>query len=240
MGLKNKNKKRDGERAEGSVVSNGGGRIITDSRFAAVHSDPRFQQVPKHKAKVAIDSRFDSVFSDKRFSSSTAPLDKRGRPKKRNPQNPLRHYYRMEEHRDKEDAEEKQDSGSEGSERVTDVAKTAKLKTESEKSESGSESESEDGAVSAESESTGSESESEDEAVSAESESTTDTDEEDEADVCEEEEAEPQVPLRSLITKESILFLPYLFWELREAFQNWKRQQGCLVSWLSLQFHGGA
>lgn len=36
----------------------GGGKVVTDSRFAAVHYDPRFQRFPKAKAKVEIDERF--------------------------------------------------------------------------------------------------------------------------------------------------------------------------------------
>lgn len=36
----------------------GGGKVVTDSRFAAVHHDPRFQRFPKAKAKVEIDERF--------------------------------------------------------------------------------------------------------------------------------------------------------------------------------------
>ncbi|TQD80981.1 hypothetical protein C1H46_033461 [Malus baccata] len=42
--------------------------IIADPRFSSVHWDPRFQNVPKHKAKVEIDSRFNRMFTDKRFS----------------------------------------------------------------------------------------------------------------------------------------------------------------------------
>lgn len=33
-------------------------KLVTDSRFAAVHFDPRFQRFPKAKAKVEIDERF--------------------------------------------------------------------------------------------------------------------------------------------------------------------------------------
>lgn len=36
----------------------GGGKVVTDSRFAAVHFDPRFQRFPRAKAKVEIDERF--------------------------------------------------------------------------------------------------------------------------------------------------------------------------------------
>lgn len=36
----------------------GGGKVVKDPRFAAVHSDPRFQRFPKAKAKVEVDERF--------------------------------------------------------------------------------------------------------------------------------------------------------------------------------------
>jgi hypothetical protein len=35
-----------------------GGAAVTDSRFAAMHSDPRFSRFPKKKNKVSIDNRF--------------------------------------------------------------------------------------------------------------------------------------------------------------------------------------
>ncbi|TYK20826.1 pre-rRNA-processing protein esf1 [Cucumis melo var. makuwa] len=78
-------------------------KIITDARFSSVHSDPRFQNAPKHKAKVVIDSRFDQMFVDKRFSSSSTALDKRGRVKKGKSENPLRRYYKIEEKSDKDE-----------------------------------------------------------------------------------------------------------------------------------------
>ncbi|KAL5557512.1 hypothetical protein UlMin_039748 [Ulmus minor] len=81
-----------------------GAKLITDSRFAAVHSDPRFRKIPKHKSKVEIDSRFDRMFKDPNFVSSSAPVDKRGKPRKRT-ENALRHYYRLEE---EEEIEEKE------------------------------------------------------------------------------------------------------------------------------------
>ena len=88
MGSKNKNAKRKDKRekepksegdATDGVQDSGRQRhrnVITDSRFASVHSDPRFANLPKHKAKVAIDSRFDCMFTDKSFSSSSAQIDK--------------------------------------------------------------------------------------------------------------------------------------------------------------------
>lgn len=41
----------------GKKDAKGGG----DSRFAAVHSDPRFQRFPRAKAKVEIDERFEGA-----------------------------------------------------------------------------------------------------------------------------------------------------------------------------------
>ncbi|XP_062102719.1 pre-rRNA-processing protein ESF1 [Humulus lupulus] len=108
--------------------SHGGGpdaKIITDSRFASVHSDPRFQRAPKHKSKVEIDSRFKRMFTDKRFTSSSAPVDKRGKPKKQNSDNFLRNYYRIEENKGEvekegqtEDDDEEEEEESKGQELV--------------------------------------------------------------------------------------------------------------------------
>ncbi len=36
----------------------GGGGVTSDPRFAAVHTDPRFQRFPKAKSKVQVDDRF--------------------------------------------------------------------------------------------------------------------------------------------------------------------------------------
>ncbi|XP_057952217.1 pre-rRNA-processing protein esf1 [Malania oleifera] len=116
----NKKLKIDEASAEGtSGNGNSGGGVITDSRFSSAHSDPRFQRVPKHKSKVAIDPRFNRMFSDQRFSSSSAPLDKRGRPKKFSSGNPLRHYYKLQEEQQREHEEqEKEDEEEEGQNKV--------------------------------------------------------------------------------------------------------------------------
>ncbi|KAJ8764492.1 hypothetical protein K2173_006232 [Erythroxylum novogranatense] len=92
--MKKKAKKASGDDHENHE---GGKKIIEDPRFASVHWDPRFQKVPKHNSKVAIDSRFNRMFTDKSFASSSAPSDKRGKPKKQNSGASLRHYYRLEE-----------------------------------------------------------------------------------------------------------------------------------------------
>ncbi|XP_077220585.1 pre-rRNA-processing ESF1-like protein [Tasmannia lanceolata] len=111
---KNKMKNKNKGRGKGCAQDN----IITDSRFSSLHSDPRFQLPHKHQSKIPIDSRFNRMFSDKNFSSSSA-LDKRGKPKKENTQNPLLHYYKEEEEEEEEKAEKlvkNSDSDSESSE----------------------------------------------------------------------------------------------------------------------------
>lgn len=109
MGSKNKNKSKNKSRDDSDNNNNKNRKIITDSRFASLHSDPRFQNVPKQKSKVAIDSRFDRMFTDKSFASSTAPSDKRGKPKKnlKTSKSSLQHYYRIEEE-DKKSDEDKE------------------------------------------------------------------------------------------------------------------------------------
>nr|XP_010917202.1 pre-rRNA-processing protein ESF1 [Elaeis guineensis] len=66
---------------------------ITDPRFSSAHFDPRFQRMPKRESKVVIDSRFSRMFSEKNFSTSSAPIDKRGKARKEKGVNPLLHYY---------------------------------------------------------------------------------------------------------------------------------------------------
>ncbi|CAM8958796.1 unnamed protein product [Rhodiola kirilowii] len=99
--------KKDKRKSEGS---NGGGakEVVTDARFASVHSDPRFQNIPRREKKVSIDPRFDKIFTDRDFGSSAAPVDKRGR-RKEQKENPLQRYYQLEE-RKEEDGVESEDS----------------------------------------------------------------------------------------------------------------------------------
>ncbi|KAM6540513.1 hypothetical protein CsatB_004960 [Cannabis sativa] len=106
MGSDKKTKKKN---KHSHSNSHGGGpdvKLITDSRFASVQSDPRFKRAPKHKTKVEIDSRFNRMFTDKRFAPSSAPVDKRGKPKKQNSDNFLKSYYRVEENKEEEEEEE--------------------------------------------------------------------------------------------------------------------------------------
>ncbi|CAH1421628.1 unnamed protein product [Lactuca virosa] len=123
MGSKSKSKNKNGAKKNpdankavevaGNRVFGGGNKAITDDRFALSQKDPRFQDVPKHKTKVAIDSRFSRMFTDKNFSTSSARVDKRGRAKQDgdSSQSALKHYYRMdaEEKKQKKRPEESDD-----------------------------------------------------------------------------------------------------------------------------------
>lgn len=81
---------------------------MDDPRFARVHTDPRFQRMPKNKAKVSIDSRFAHMFSDKNFSDPLG-VDKRGRAKKKKEKQLLQRYYKIDEGEEKDgDGEEEE------------------------------------------------------------------------------------------------------------------------------------
>lgn len=170
-------------------------KIITDARFSSVHSDPRFQNVPKHKSKVVIDSRFDQMFVDKRFSSSSAPLDKRGRVKKGKSENPLRHYYKIEEksEKDEDDSEEGVEVEEDDSDTVGSDVEVEKKNQRFEKLDSSSELD-ESG------------SEDDDDVETEESNYTTDTDEGDLDDIYDDET--PELPVRS----ECIHMLGYILY----------------------------
>ncbi|KAM3709851.1 hypothetical protein ACJW31_02G205600 [Castanea mollissima] len=173
------NKDSDASPTAHDSNNNGGGKkIITDARFASVHSDPRFQNVPRHKSKVAIDSRFDRMFKDKSFASSSAPLDKRGKRKQRNQESHLRHYYKIEEEEEEEEKEEEKkeissssDEEEEEDEKVVEDSRFGKLESET---ESESEEDSENGEL---------------------EESTTDSDDTDEDDEAAYEEEAEEDPL---------------------------------------------
>ncbi|KAK9284848.1 hypothetical protein L1049_024028 [Liquidambar formosana] len=167
---KSKSKREGDDPGGGAQDSNNhhGAKLITDARFASVHSDPRFQKVTKHKSKVAIDSRFDRMFSDKSFATSSAPLDKRGKPKKKSSENPLRHYYRLEEEIKEEEQkndEFRSDEDEDDDEEEEEDSEKRELK--------------ELGSVSSDSEYSDESERSEDDLESDGSQSTSDTDEED-------------------------------------------------------------
>ncbi|XP_006340775.1 pre-rRNA-processing protein ESF1 [Solanum tuberosum] len=193
---KNRKGKRPADASSAAGDESGGGNrteksVINDSRFAALHSDPRFREPPQKKSKVTIDSRFNRMFTDKNFASSKAPTDIRGKPRKSSAKNPLNHYYHIEE--EEEEQGEKQKRQKEKSKVLESESDDDSEEEEEEtKSDSGtSEEEIEDhklkkiGAVSSESE------EDEDEEVGSDNSlaSTSDSDSDDEmAEVSSEEE----------------------------------------------------
>ncbi|XP_045826879.1 pre-rRNA-processing protein esf1 [Trifolium pratense] len=151
--LKVKNNNGKSKQKDNKSSSNSNDKIIDDPRFSTVHTDPRFREAPKHQTKVAIDSRFNRMFTHKSFSSSSAPVDKRGRPKDKanSQQHSLRHYYKIdEEEEDKMIGKKKkkveqssdEDTGEEDEEGLVEVD-NAKPEVDSgiEESEEGSESE---------------------------------------------------------------------------------------------------
>ncbi|KAL0909701.1 hypothetical protein M5K25_020592 [Dendrobium thyrsiflorum] len=99
---KDKKKKNGGQEEVGKKERKNS--LITDVRFAPAQLDPRFQRMPKREVKVPIDSRFARMLSDQSFTSSVAPVDKRGKPRKGKKVNPLLHYY-LHEKEPEEDAE---------------------------------------------------------------------------------------------------------------------------------------
>ncbi|KAK7360255.1 hypothetical protein VNO77_02238 [Canavalia gladiata] len=91
-------------------------KVISDPRYARVHTDPRFREPPKRETKVAIDSRFDPMFSHKSFLPSSAPVDKRGKPKN-NPTSQLsalRHYYKIDEKQVEQSSDEEEEEEEKG------------------------------------------------------------------------------------------------------------------------------
>ncbi|KAF4377648.1 hypothetical protein G4B88_006928 [Cannabis sativa] len=170
MGSDKKSKKKN---KHSHSNSHGGGpdvKLITDSRFASVQSDPRFKRAPKHKTKVEIDSRFNRMFTDKRFAPSSAPVDKRGKPKKQNSDNFLKSYYRVEEKKEEEEEEEERKGEA--------VVKLGGDESETEQS--------------GESDASESEEEDDDDVVSWESDASIDTDDDDDEEL--NVEYEPEEP----------------------------------------------
>ncbi|XP_024542740.1 pre-rRNA-processing protein esf1 [Selaginella moellendorffii] len=72
--------------------------VIDDPRFAGLHSDPRFQKLPKSRLRLPLDPRFQRMFTDKAFVDPFS-LDKRGRPvkKKEKKKHTLERYYRIDD-----------------------------------------------------------------------------------------------------------------------------------------------
>ncbi|CAK8578183.1 unnamed protein product [Lathyrus sativus] len=118
---KMKNKDKTNSKSDKSLHNND--NVIEDPRFSSVHTDPRFREAPRHQTKVSIDSRFDRMFTHKSFMPSSAPVDKRGKPKDKanSQQHSLRHYYKIDkdekkkvEHSSDEDNDDDEEEEEEG------------------------------------------------------------------------------------------------------------------------------
>jgi len=74
------------------------------SRISTVQSDPVFHEMRKRDKKVKVDSRFKAMFEDERFASTTAKVDRHGRPiNKLKNREDLRNLYELEEDSDSSD-----------------------------------------------------------------------------------------------------------------------------------------
>ncbi|KAK3127227.1 hypothetical protein QOZ80_7AG0570090 [Eleusine coracana subsp. coracana] len=86
-------------------------RAMEDERFKAARTDPRFRPMRKKEAKVELDSRFSSIMTDPSFGSSVAPVDKRGRRRKKTARdNPMLHYYLNLEEEDEDGKAKKKEA----------------------------------------------------------------------------------------------------------------------------------
>ncbi|KAK2991893.1 hypothetical protein RJ640_011582 [Escallonia rubra] len=137
MGSKNKKGTKKGDKSTETAESGGNrsheDKLITDPRFASVHSDPRFQAAPRHKSKVAIDSRFNRMFTDKSFASSSVRIDKRGKRRDDSSQHPLKHYYRLESEDERKTGKEKSDEAESDEESGNESESEGKSESDSEK-----------------------------------------------------------------------------------------------------------
>ncbi|RDX78917.1 esf1, partial [Mucuna pruriens] len=118
--VKNHNKDKRKKKGKDDLSSNhsapSDGKVISDPRYSKAHTDPRFREAPKRETKVAIDSRFNRMFTHKSFLPSSAPVDKRGKPKNNTTSQlgSLRHYYKIDEKEvEKSSDEEEEENGEE-------------------------------------------------------------------------------------------------------------------------------
>ncbi|XP_018488827.1 pre-rRNA-processing protein ESF1 [Raphanus sativus] len=93
------------KRKKGDNGGEEGKQMITDSRFSKAHTDPRFRSLPRRESKVTIDSRFKGVLTDK----ASAPVDKRGKRRRRgSAKDSLKEYYRIDEEDEEKNKKKKQ------------------------------------------------------------------------------------------------------------------------------------
>ncbi|KAJ3355417.1 pre-rRNA-processing protein esf1 [Allomyces javanicus] len=106
--------------------------VVTDSRFAAVHNDPRFKPIKKKNVKVKVDARFkDLIQNDKEFEAGPA-VDKYGRRVGKSAKtDELARFYDLESSSDDEDSDDEEVSKRKGKEgkKTVPAAKKEKKKT---------------------------------------------------------------------------------------------------------------
>lgn len=69
--------------------------VVNDSRFKHMHSDPRFQRMPRKKTELEVDPRFQRMFEDEEFQTgSNTGVDKYGRPVQKET---LKDFYDMDQ-----------------------------------------------------------------------------------------------------------------------------------------------
>uniref|UniRef100_N1QWC2 ESF1 RRM domain-containing protein n=1 Tax=Aegilops tauschii TaxID=37682 RepID=N1QWC2_AEGTA len=92
-------------------------RAMEDERFTAVRAAPRCRPMRRKEAKVALDSRFMApMLTDPMFDSPAAPVDKRGRRRKksaRDRENPMLRTMKRRNRRSEEDHELEEEDGPE-------------------------------------------------------------------------------------------------------------------------------
>lgn len=81
-------------------------RAMEDERFASARTDPMFRPMRWKDAKVALDSRFNRILTEPMFASAEAPVDKRGRRRKKGArENPMLHCYLDQKEEDQKEKE---------------------------------------------------------------------------------------------------------------------------------------
>jgi len=83
------------------------GDEVTDARFSALSSDPRFQHIPKSEAKVKVGKRFAAMFTEPEFAGSFKVDRQAGKPKRRDD---LSAFYELAEEDDEKEEEEDSDA----------------------------------------------------------------------------------------------------------------------------------
>lgn len=65
-------------------------------RVATLESNPVFHEMPRKDKKVTLDPRFNKMFKDAKFASTSAKIDRRGRPVGKTEQEELKAVYDIE------------------------------------------------------------------------------------------------------------------------------------------------